>query len=401
MTITCADCGQRQAVPELPVHGAAECTRCDRTLARRTATGFDLSLACAVAAFLLLPPAVFMPLMDSTIQNLLFEESKLVSSVGTIYHEVWFPFAFGFMFFAFLFPAIRAVLQIVVFTTLRFGWGLWQRGRLFRWSEELRIWSMTDVVVVAGAVAYVRATIPADVVVRVGAWSYVAVAVLVIVGDAALDRRKVWNAILPDAESVPDRHVASCDVCEMTVPDRRAGDHCPRCGSRLDRSVAPRFIPAVAAVAGAIPLCIPAYAAAFMVNDQLTGVIEHTVIGTVQMLADRGYWQVGVVVLVAGIAIPLVELACLIWLLMRVRFPNTHGLVIRTRVYRVMYRLVRWPMIIPFIAAIAAPIVDFRGIDDIVAGPGATPLFALIALLMFAMRVFEPRLMWKTAGASA
>ncbi|HEX2059585.1 MAG TPA: paraquat-inducible protein A, partial [Thermoanaerobaculia bacterium] len=59
---------------------------------------------------------------------------------------------------------------------------------------------------------------------------------------------------------------------------------------------------------------------------------------------------------------------------------------------------IRWPMIIPFIAALAAPIVDFRGIDDIVAGPGATPLFLLIALLMFAVRMFEPRLMWKTAG---
>jgi len=55
-------------------------------------------------------------------------------------------------------------------------------------------------------------------------------------------------------------------------------------------------------------------------------------------------------------------------------------------------------MIIPFIAAIAAPIIDFRGIDDIVAGPGATPLFMLIILLMLAVRYFEPRLMWKTAG---
>ena len=36
-----------------------------------------------------------------------------------------------------------------------------------------------------------------------------------------------------------------------------------------------------------------------------------------------------------------------------------------------------------------------QGIDDIVAGPGATPLFAVIALAIFAVRVFEPRLMWK------
>lgn len=188
------------------------------------------------------------------------------------------------------------------------------------------------------------------------------------------------------------------DVCEMTVTSRRAGDPCPRCGSRLDRGIAPRLAPALGAVAAAIPLCLPAYAAAVMVNDQLTGVLEHTVIGTVQLLADRGYWHIGVIVLVAGIALPLTELAGLIWLLARVRFPSPQGLILRTRVYRLLHRLVRWPMIIPFIAAIAAPIIDFRGIDDIVAGPGATPLFLLIALLMLAVRLFEPKLMWKTAG---
>src|SRR6185295_2090171 len=111
-----------------------------------------------------------------------------------------------------------------------------------------------------------------------------------------------------------------------------------------------------------------------------------------------GYWQFGVVVLVAGVVIPIAELLGMSWLLARVRFPRREGLVLRTRVYRVLHRLVRWPMIIPFIAAIAAPIVDFRGIDDIVAGPGATPLFALIALMMLAVRLFEPRLMWTTAG---
>lgn len=339
-----------------------------------------------------------MPLMDSTIRNLVFEESKLVSSVGTIYREVWFPFAFGFLFFAFLFPAMRASFLIVVLASLKLGRRVWQRGRIFRWSEELKVWSMTDVVVFAGAVAYFRAAIPADVSVRIGAWAYVAVAILAFIGDRALDRRAVWNAIYPDRVTDASRHLASCDVCELAVATRRPGDHCPRCGSRLDRPIAPRFVPAAAAVAGSIPLCLPAYAASVMVNDQLTGVLEHTVVGTVQLLADHGYWQIAVIVLIAGIVIPVVVLIGIAWLLFRVRFPREKGLVLRTRVYRVLNRLVRWPMVIPFIAALAAPIVDFRGIDDIVAGPGATPLFLLIALLMFAVRMFEPRLMWKAAG---
>jgi paraquat-inducible protein A len=401
MTITCADCGCTQTVPVMNPGSTAYCRRCGRNLGRRSMTGNQVSLACAVAVFILLPPATFMPLMDSTIRNLVFEESRLVSSVGVIYREVWFPFAFGFLFFAFLFPALRALFQIIVLGSIRFGWKIWQRGRLFRWSEELRIWSMTDVVVIAGVIAYYRASVPADVEVRVGAWCYMAVALLAFIGDRALDRRAEWNAIYPDLPPHTAGHVVSCDVCMLAVKDRRAGDPCPRCGSRLDRNILPRFAPALGAVAAALPLCLPAYAASVMINDQLTAVLEHTVVGTVQLLADHGYWQFAMVVLIAGVAIPVVVLAGLIWLLVRVRFPRKKGLVLRTRVYRALHRLIRWPMIIPFIAAIAAPIVDFRGIDDIVAGPGATPLFMLVALLLFGIRMFEPRLMWKTAGEEA
>lgn len=387
-------------MPELRSAGTIECHRCARVLERRPVAPIDVTLALATAMFILLPPAVFMPLMDSTIQNLLFEESRLVSSVPVIYSEVWFPLAFGFLFFAFLFPAFRALFLMVVLSSIRWGLPVWQRGRLFRWSEELRMWSMTDVVVIAGAVAYFRASVPADVEVRVGAWCYLTVAALALLIDRTLDRRAIWNAILPDVTDLAEGHVVACDVCELTVTSRRAGDHCPRCGSRVDRAISVRFVPAVAAVAAAIPLCLPAYSFSIMVNDQLTAVLEHTVVGTIQLLADHGYWQFGIVILVAGIALPIAELVGLMYLLARVRFPEREGLVLRTRLYRLLHRLVRWPMIIPFIAAIAAPIVDFRGVDDIVAGPGATPLFALIALIMLAMRFFEPRHMWKTAGVT-
>jgi len=357
-----------------------------------------IPLACAAVTFILLPPAVFLPLMYSTIKNMFFEDSRLVSSVGTIYTEVWFPFAFGFLFFALLFPALRALLLVLVLGAIRWGWPVPERGRLFRFAEELRIWSMTDVVVIAGAVAYLRAGIPAEVTVQVGAWCYLAVAIMAAATTRTLDRRAVWNAIMPDCETPPTGDAVSCTVCEMVIPAGRSGTPCPRCNGTLDRDVIKRFAPALGAIAAAIPLCLPAYSFSVMVNDQLTAVLEHTILGTVQLLADHGYWQYGVVVLLAGVVIPIVELTGMLWLLIRVRFPSRRGLVLRTRVYRMLHRLIRWPMIIPFIAAIAAPIVDFRGIDDIVAGPGATPLFMLIALIMLAVRLFEPRLMWKTAG---
>jgi paraquat-inducible protein A len=398
MTITCADCGRTQIIPTLLPGATAECARCDRLLGRRSRAGVDLPLLCAAATFLLLPFAVFLPLMDSTIRNLVFQESRLVSSVGAIYSAVWFPFAFGFLFCAFLFPALHALLQLLVLGSIRFGRELPHAGRLFRWSEDLRIWSMTEVVVIAGVIAYFRASIPARVNIGSGAWCYVGVAVLAFVGDHSLDRRSVWNAILRDRSTLPEKESVSCEVCELTVTDRAPGSPCPRCGHTLDAEISKRFAPALAAIAAAIPLCLPAYVYSIIVNDRITGVVEHTVMGTVQLLVDYGYAPVAGVLLVAGVGIPLFELLAMVWLLSTVRFPTRRGLVLRTRLYRLLHRLVRWPMILPFIAALAAPIVDFRGIDDIEAGVGATPLFLLIALIMMALWMFQPRFMWRTAG---
>jgi paraquat-inducible protein A len=398
MTITCADCGCTQILPALPRRSLAECHRCDRLLDRNAATSLGLSLMAATAALVLLPAAVFLPFMHSTIRNLVFEETRLVSSVPVIYNDVWWPFALGFLAFAILVPAFRAFALVLVLGSLRWGWRLRGRGRLFRWHQELAIWAMTDVVVVAGVATYYRASIPAQVEILAGAWCYLAVALLSAVADRGLDLRGVWDALLPDRTAFPAGPVVSCSVCEMTVAERDPGDPCPRCAAKLDRDPVRRFVPAVMALAAAIPLAAPSYGYAVMVNDRLTGVWEHTILGTVRLIAEGGYWPLALVLLVAGLAVPMIELGGFAWLLARVRFPDRAGLVRRTRAYRVLRALVRWPMVIPFIAATATPIVNFPGIDDIITGPGATPFFLLIVLTMLTVWIFEPRLMWTAAG---
>lgn len=400
MTITCADCGSTQVLPELPPRSVAECHRCDRVLDRRAVTSLGTSLVASAGVLLLLPLAALLPFLQSTIRNLVFEESRLISSVAVIYREIWFPFAFGFLFFAIVFPALRALALVVVLGALRMGRRPRLLGRLFRWNQELRIWSMTDVVAVAGVATYFRAAVPADVEVLPGGWLFLAVAGLALVSDLTLDHRRVWNAILPDDAAPTGGPVASCRVCELTAAERRTGQPCPRCGATLDEDARRWLVPSIVAVAAAVPLAWPAYEYAVMVNDRLTGVWEHTIWGTVELLAEQGFWLLGLVVLVAGVLVPAVEIAGFAWLLARVRFPTRRGLVGRTRFYRLLRALCRWPMVIPFIAATAAPIVDFPGIDDIIAGPGATPFFLLVGLLVLTVRLFEPRLMWQAAGAA-
>jgi paraquat-inducible protein A len=399
MVLTCADCGCTQIVPPLAGPGIAQCHRCDRLLDRSAATHCGLSLVAASTALLLLPAAALLPFMHSSIRNLVFEEARLVSSVPAIYRDVWWPFALGFLAFAVVVPAFRALCLVLVLGSLRLrGRAPRLGGRLFRWHQELAIFAMSDVVVVAGIVTYYRASVPAEVEVLPGAWCYVAVALLSALADRALDVRGVWDAIHPDSRLPLPAEPAACAVCELTLGGSAAGRNCPRCSSRLAPDLRRRFLPAVVLLAAALPLAFPTYAYAVMVNDRLTGLWEHTILGTVRLVAEGGFWPLALVLLVAGLVVPLLELAGFAWLLARVWRPSRVGLVRRTRAYRILRDLVRWPMVIPFIAATATPIVDFPGIDDIIAGPGSTPFFLMVVMTMLVVRIFEPRLMWRAAG---
>jgi uncharacterized paraquat-inducible protein A len=90
-----------------------------------------VTFAAALGMLILLPPAMMLPLMRSTIQGILYQQSRLVSTVPEIYNQVWFPFAFGFFFFAFLFPAARALFLVLVLGAVRWRWPVPQPGRTF------------------------------------------------------------------------------------------------------------------------------------------------------------------------------------------------------------------------------------------------------------------------------
>jgi len=88
MTIACPDCGSIQDLPPLPRHGLALCWRCGRHLARRAGRSKDASLACALAALLLLIPANSLPLIGVSILGD-SHHSTLVSGPVILWEEGW------------------------------------------------------------------------------------------------------------------------------------------------------------------------------------------------------------------------------------------------------------------------------------------------------------------------
>lgn len=399
MIVACPECGVAQRIAPLPERAAAECWRCETTLERTAGRSAGAALALTLAALLLFIPGNVLPVMRS---NLLGSsmDARVADSVFAFVLDGR-PLVAAFLaIFVIAVPLLRAALLIGVLGGLRLGYReLWQ-GRLFRYAENLRHWSMPEVYVLAGAVTYSRVAAQLDVEVLPGGWCFVVAAFFLLIAETSLDRRRVWLAIRPD-EPIPEgldgARTFGCDSCDLVLPVERAGDSCPRCANRLFLRKPRAFPRAVALTLAALLLLYPAYFLPMTQAVQPNGYVEHTVPDGVRQLFERGFWYLGVLVLVVSIGIPLVKVAALIWMTASVRFPHRTGLRLRVRMHRTIDEINRWSFVDPFIVAVTAPMMAYPGIASVHAGPGTLPFALVVVLTMLASRVFDPRLMWDAA----
>ena len=73
----------------------------------------------------------------------------------------------------------------------------------------------------------------------------------------------------------------------------------------------------------------------------------------------------------------------------------------KTRVYRLIVEIGRWSNVDVFTIAIFLPLMQFGSLLSVHAGTGAPAFLAVIVLTMFAVRFFDPRLMWDNARGPA
>lgn len=405
--IACADCGSAQVVPRLPPRGVAECHRCGRQLGGGPGRGIDPPLALSLGVLLLAVPAANLPFFRLDIREALRGESELLWSVSDLYWGDWLLLSIGFLLAALALPVLRSLLLVLVLGALRLGrqggapqW----TGRVFRWAEDLRPWAMPEVLVAAAAITYARTQLFGEVRIEIGAWCYLAFSVVAVAADRLLDRRAVWRRLTPpgcpgeeDPASAGGEAGVPCDACELLLPSSFSGEPCPRCDQTVHRRRADRFGLSAALVLAGFILIVPGYAYPMSWDLLPDGIREHTVASVIAQLFDHGSWHFGLVITGLGFVLPISLLTALAGLLAAVRHPTRRRLRDRTRAYRILHEAGRWPLTLPFVAALSAPLVDFTGIADSHVGPGATPFFLAMVAGILAVLLFDPRLMWDAA----
>lgn len=169
---------------------------------------------------------------------------------------------------------------------------------------------------------------------------------------------------------------------------------CPRCGARVHARIESSIMLTWAlSITGAL-LLIPANILPVMTVIYLGSGEPSTIIGGALELYQAGLWGIALIVFVASIAVPVMKLVGLAMLCLIVQWRLNVSPRQAMRVYRVVNAIGRWSLLDLFMISILVALVDMGAIAEVQAGPGSTAFATVVVVTMFAVRAFDPRLIW-------
>jgi paraquat-inducible protein A len=175
-------------------HAELSCPRCGATLHRRKPNSVARTWAFVIAAFICYIPANLMPM--TVITSLGNVQSDTIMS-GVIYflqHGEW-PIGLVILIASIVVPLTKLFILIYLLISVqrKSQWRPAERTRLYRVTEAIGRWSMTDIYVVTILVALVHLGNLATIEAGTGAIFFGAVVVLTIIAAMTFDPREIWD----------------------------------------------------------------------------------------------------------------------------------------------------------------------------------------------------------------
>lgn len=171
------------------------CPRCRAVLRTSRPAALDRVLAFALATPPLMAIALtasFLTLSGGGAQ----QEASVIDAANAVAHANTWPLALAVGALIVALPLLRALALAHVLLPIRLGRGPARRAaRAFRLAVELRPWAMAEIFLIGVAVVLVKVSGLASVSLGLAFWSFVALAALALMEDAALCERSVWDLI--------------------------------------------------------------------------------------------------------------------------------------------------------------------------------------------------------------
>ena len=405
MLVACHDCDEVHRVPELPDGGTAVCTRCGGVMFRHRASSIEHALALNVAALALFGVANLFPLMTMRLGGHAVA-TTLPKGVTALHDSGMWALA-GLVFLAaILVPLLKLVGSAWILGLARAGRLTRAQAPVFRLVGLLHPWAMTEVYLLGLVVAWVKLRELAAIELGVGLFAFVALILVMIWAEAALEPHEVWERIEPQTRVARGEEPAreaflACHACGQLV--RTAGldvsghPACRRCGAALHRRKPDSLDRAWALLIGAVILYVPANLLPIMTVTSLGKGHPDTILSGVKTLVAAGMWPVALLVFFASITVPVLKMAGLVYLLVSTRRGSLQRCRDRTVMYRLIEAVGRWSMVDVFMISILVALVSLGGLATIEPGLGAAAFATVVVLTMLASLAFDPRLIWDAA----
>jgi paraquat-inducible protein A len=397
--MACHDCGLLHHMRALPHGGAAGCTRCGAVLYRRKTNSIDRALMLTLAALILFVVANSFPFLTFELEGRA-TTSRLLTGVIQLYEDGMWPLAALVLGATIVVPLAKMLATTYVLLPLRLGRRVWGLARVFRAVEIMHPWAMMEVFLLGVIVAYVKLSDLAKLELGVALFAFVALILIMIAAEVALDPREVWDRLGRQAATrsltgKDSQSLVSCHACDQ-VCRLAPGEHvrCPRCGATLHRRKPHSLARTWALLIAACILYVPANLLPVMTVTSFGQGEPDTILSGVKVLIAAGMWPVALLVFFASITVPVLKIVALTFLLVSVQRGSQWRPRDRTVLYRVVESVGRWSMVDIFMISILVALVNLGAIASIVPGPGALAFAAVVILTMIAAMTFDPRLIW-------
>jgi paraquat-inducible protein A len=404
----CPGCGLFQTVPALMPATIAQCGRCSTTLHRTTTHSLDYTIALTFVSLVLLIIMCTTTLMSVQTAGIA-HSAYLFSGPAELVRRNMAELAVAVVFVTVVAPLGKLIGTLYVLIRLQTAEPPLHLRRVFALTERLRPWSMIEVFVFGVFVAYVKLGDLVHITLDAGVYALMALTVLVIWADSALDRELIWERLKGQD---PAGHTAAstiglapeavgCEVCGLVNMSGPGEQRCLRCDTVLHRRKPDSVARTWALVLAAAVLYVPANYYPVLTVMQLGAGSPSTIIGGVEELVSSGMYPLALLVFFASIAVPMLKLVGLTIMLVATQTGRSGWLRDRTKLYHVVRWIGRWSMIDIFMEALLGALVQFGNVITIEPGVGALAFCGVVILTMFATETFDPRLMWDATDQRA
>jgi paraquat-inducible protein A len=186
-----------------------------------------------------------------------------------------------------------------------------------------------------------------------------------------------------------------CRVCGLASPADLP--HCPRCGAHL-HSRAPRSLQRVWALLIVGLICyVPANLLPMLITDSVGVSYSSTIVGGAVELAQHGDIPVGLIILLASVAIPISKFIAIAFLALTIQRGGRATAEARVHLYDYVEFIGRWSMIDVFVVAILTALVKMGFLASIHPGPAAVFFALSVVFTMLSAQAMDPRTIWDSA----